>query len=282
VLRCELEDYLADVTNVAIDEGFMARVQGRINLAPDHSDRPEVMFRASKIGRPWVLQTLERWYGGKKQLHVKSCLAMMLGNVAQEAIAELVEMANFGTVTQELELKHMGVCGHADLVIERGGEVLVCEIKTMAPHLITPFRNAPSDDYGYVSQLSFYIDCLRRLHPTKKVEGCFILYDAANKKFYVVGLTEMAISSRVERYHQMVPLLTRLTPYDVEGLLAISHVPPTVNGKLPNSVKFTRWAEFLYVQDALGKYSVRSNADISLRLLELKNRRADGELLHSL
>lgn len=82
------------------------------------------------------------------------------------------------------------------------------------------------------------------------------------------------LQAKWDRIKLAVDTLTEIPPYDVDALLSIVAIPPTVGGKLLSSVKYSRWVDTLYQQGGDG-YSIRPLEDISKQLKQLPLQRAD-------
>lgn len=271
----ELVDFVNMLGGVEVSENFMKQVQQKLRLATDHVDDPTIKYRASKIGRPWILQMVERWYGsGPRPVMFSNAVAMMNGNLTQEIIAHVLSASY--KVVQEMELSHLGIRGHADMIISRPGTMVVLECKSMAPHMFKQFEHAPSDEYGYLSQLAFYANCLRRSNPGIQIEPGFVIFDRGSSKFKLIPIEWYALEERIKRYEAMVPILEEVQPYDIEHLLSVVDIPPAIMGKLPASMKYTKWSSYFYGMDAAERYYVKSNEQVVARFEQLARGRADG------
>lgn len=275
----ELVDFVGALSGVEVSNLFMQQVQQKLQAAPDHVDDPTVKYRASKIGKPWVLQMVERWYGGgARPIMFGNAVAMINGNLTQEIIAHVLSASY--KLEQEVEFTHMTVRGHADMVIRRPGNIVVLECKSMAPHMFKQFENAPSDEYGYLSQLAFYAGCVRRENPGVEVEPGFIIFDRGSSKFKLIPIQWFALEERIRRYESMIPVLEQVEPYDIEHLLNVVDIPPAILGKLPASMRYTKWASYFYGVDAANMYYVKSPEQVVARFQQITRGRADGvELL---
>jgi hypothetical protein len=276
-LLTSLEQSLKHCTNCEVGVNIMDRVLKRVVNAPKYEDDASVKYRASKVGRPWVLQKLDRWYGGKQKYTVGSTMAMLNGNIAQEWVAEL--LTTFGyEFSQEVSVSYRGVGGHIDfLVFDHGTRtVAVLEVKSMATHLVTPFKNAPHDDYGYVSQLSVYVKAVRKRYPDYSVEQAFVVFDRSMSKLHVVPIRDHAVDDRIARIDYGLTRLETVADYDVDALLAAVILPPVnMNGTVPLAMARSRWADVFYKVQPDGKYKLADVADIAMQLKQLPLQRAD-------
>ena len=259
------ESLFAGIGALTCPEQIIKLVDIRVASAPDHIGKDDVQFRASSIGRPWILQILDKWYGHKRSFTIDACMRMHQGKITQEWVAEILSLAQIPYL-QEHTIKYGPVEGHADFILE-GGK-LVVEVKCTASRLCNAFRKAPHDDLGYISQLAFYV------HASGAEEGAFLLYDRDMAKFYWVAIMPTVLQAKWDRIKLAVDTLTEIPPYDVDALLSIVAIPPTVGGKLLSSVKYSRWVDTLYQQGGDG-YSIRPLEDISKQLKQLPLQRAD-------
>lgn len=273
----ELKEFFAGCGNQVVPDEYLRRVMNRITAAPHHVDDPAVRFRASKIGRPFVLQLVERWYGGKRQMTAANCLAMCNGLIIQEVAAELLTLCGV-KFKQEARLENIGVAGHADFIVEAdNGEVLIIECKSMAPHVFTQFRSAPTDNYGYISQLAFYCDTYEQ-DTGKKPVPCFLMFNRGTSAFHLLRVADHAIEERANRYKQTIPKLLTVDDYDIMGMLRVVTAPPAAGGKLPTSMASTKWHQYFYANRD-GWWDLRNNEDIIERFSELAAQRADRQPL---
>ncbi|ABI33169.1 PfWMP4_25 [Phormidium phage Pf-WMP4] len=276
-----LTDALEKSGALQCDREFSKRVQARLAQAAGHPDDPTVKYRASSIGKPWITQTLDKWYGGAKIFTVSQTMTMLQGMLSQEYIAELLNLMDY-KFSQEVTVKYKTVMGHADIIVEDDSEIIVLECKSMAPHLINPFIASPSDDYGYLSQLSFYWWCAAQANPSKKASAAFVLYDRGNSRIKTVSITPSAMQRKVERIQTAVDILSRIEPYDVDTLLREVVIPPTVDGKIMGGIARTRWARLLYAPIETGDGVVYRVQDLDVIAQQLKNmpqhRRDDEEV----
>ncbi len=230
-----------------------------------HPNLPGTKYRASSIGRPWILQVLDRWYGKKRKVTVSNITAMLSGRLAQALVSEIFNLAGV-EYQEEVTVHYCGVTGHADFVVVKRDEVLVIECKSMASYISTTFRNNPSDRYGYVSQLSFYWECIRRLHPDKQVSAMFVIFNRDGCTFNCVPLAGHTMKDKIERIQYATNALTTVKDYDVDELLRVVDIPPCVAGKLPEGMSTSRWASVLYANDGDGWY----NQDLEIVARQLK------------
>lgn len=266
---------LEQAPSLECDEGFLDRVMHRVNNAPQHEDVPGTRFRASSIGKPWVVQLLDKWYGKRRRYTIAAMMNMGNGKFTQELLAEILSLSKVG-FKQEVGVRMYRVTGHVDFVLERGDEVLVIECKSMASHLVSSFCNSPNDSYGYLSQLSFYWACVKQMYPTKNVSAMFAVFDRSMSKFRCVQISPMALEKCVARIESSVGRLAAIKDYDVDALAELLPlmIPPAMGGKIPDSVARSRWASMLYTHTADG-YEVAPIESIVLQLKSIPQERGD-------
>lgn len=227
-------------------------------------------FRAGSIGKPWVLQVLNRWFPSESQFNLSSLMVMTDGIIMQAWVEQALELGGFKFESEtELRLRDGIVVGHSDIIVldKDEEEVVVLECKSMGGHLVSKFVNAPHDDYGYVSQLSFYTSCAKQLYPNKTVHGVFVIYDRSSAKFKLVELMPSIVQAKFTRITQAVDTIAAIKPLDFEELLEVVGIPPIVNGKIPTSMKWSKWAPCFYRQEGK-EYVMYEKAE---QLLLLRN-----------
>jgi hypothetical protein len=146
----------------------------------------------------------------------------------------------------------------------------------MAPHIYQRFKSEPLDDYGYLSQLAFYTDCVRRQFDN--VTPAFLLFNRGTSEFHLMRIAEHVIENRVERYTKAVPGLLSVTDYDIRQALQVVQPPPVIGGKMPASMSATRWHDMFYFNRD-GWWEVRDQTDIINRFSQLTSQRADRQPL---
>lgn len=274
----EIEALLESVHTVEAPTILMERT---VKLALERIQTPhdrEVCYRASSIGKPWITQVLDRWASGGRYSEcetraISSMMVMTDGVVSHawvESVFNVCQVEYNSEVTLRKTIGDIEIIGHADIVARKGSQIIVLECKSMAPHLITKFAKEPNDDFGYLSQLSFYTECVRTDNPLCQVSGAFILYNRAIGQFKVVPIIDEVIRSRVRRINSALEALSDIKVGDIETLLSTVTIPPAIGGKIPTSMKFSRWTDCLYEPSGTyGVFSVRSYDD-SVKLIRQK------------
>lgn len=273
-----IENLLRTATDLECHDAIAQQVIAKACQDSGHPDIPGTKYRASSIGRPWILQTLDRWYGRKRKITVANATTMLSGRLAQALLSEILRMSGV-KFEEEVAVHFCGVTGHVDFIIVKRDEVLVLECKSMASYVGTSFKANPTDKYGYVSQLSFYWECVRRLHPDKKVSAAFVLFNRDSCTFSCIPLAVHAMKERIERVKTATEALASVRDYDVDKLLSTVDIPPCIGGKLPDSVTTSRWANVLYANDGDGWH----NQDLEIVARQLKDipqQRMDYTPLH--
>lgn len=154
------------------------------------------------------------------------------------------------------------IIGHSDIVARKGSQIAVLECKSMAPHLISEFSKLPNDDFGYLSQLAFYTDCVKRKYPLCSVLPAFVLYNRGLGKIKVIPITHEVVQSKVRRVDMALEGIAGVPVNDIRALLDLVSIPPAIGGKIPTGMKFSRWYDCLYEPTAeYGKFRVRQIDD---------------------
>jgi hypothetical protein len=265
--------------NVVMPEDAIDATIAKVYHAPKHDSTIKYRFRASGIGKPWILQMLERWYGGGKPgISPVSLSRMVFGNLSQEVAADALRMQGFNVVQEQL-LEYMGVGGHADMLITIGNYTIVLECKCMADFVLRKFRDAPNDDYGYVSQLSLYSEAVRELG-FPNVTQAFLLQDRSSCKWTLVPLTDFARDAKIQRLQSALRAVNQVPDYDVDALLEHVPIPPlTIKGELLPSLRGSRWAKVLYNSNDGKVWTSRSLDVVGDVLKSLPPCREDGQTL---
>ena len=254
---------------------FLDKVTQRVVAAPKHGDDPSVIYRASSIGKPWITQVLDRWYGGKRQFTLSSCTSMLNGIMMEQVLVELLTTCGYKVEQQET---HRGgdVVGHSDIILQTdvSDQRIVLECKSMAPHIVAGFANCPNDDFGYLSQLAFYWYTTRQAYPQYKVEAAFVLFNRGDSKFRLVEITQSSMEAKMRRLESALEGLAEVPDYDVDALLATVAIPKPILGKLPFMLMNSRWRDVLYRGTKDG-FVAHDTATIARQLKQLPLQRSD-------
>lgn len=264
-----IETVFKDISDLVVPADINKLVLDRLSKQEEHEDRPDVLYRASSIGKPWIIQVLNKWYGkGNPPVYMSQATVMFEGRVAQ-AWAETVLSLCKLQFTTEGEVRFGPVLGHYDILVTKRDKRAVLEVKSMAGHVLTAFKNAPHDDYGYLSQLSFYATVLN------VDDAAFLLFDRSQGKWHVVPITKSAISTKFTRLERALEALADLKPYDVQALVELEMIPLPINGNIPSSMKRSRWSDYLYTYRE-GEYHVQDKDTLARLLGSIPAERGDG------
>jgi hypothetical protein len=254
LLTEEIDSLMRGVTNLNTPPQIMSKVIKRITTGMEAAHKDQVCFRASSIGKPWILQVLGRWYPSEPVFSVGACMKMLDGIVAQGWAEEILDLAGHEFESEkELRLDLGGgteVVGHSDMIVTNRAtrQMTVIECKSMAGHVMSRFYATPHDDHGYLSQLSFYVTMVRQLNPTFTVEPLFLLFDRSNGQFRTVVLGENIVSAKFGRVSSALVDVAKIPMFDLDALLDTVMIPPPIGGQIPPSMKWSKWAKAFYYE----------------------------------
>lgn len=271
LLTEEIDATLTGVTQMNTPPSIMERVIANVvsGMATPHSN--QVCFRASSIGKPWILQVLGRWYPSEPVFSVSACMKMLDGIVAQAWAEEILGIAGFD-FQREREYRLMvgdtEVVGHSDIVVTNHAsrQISVIECKSMAGHIFTKFWKTPHDDYGYLSQLSFYTSMVRRENPTYKVEPVFLLFDRSLGQFKTIVISDQVIEAKFNRVESALIDVAAIPMFDLVTLMNTVMIPPPIGGKIPPSMQWSKWSKCFYYEGE-GREVKLHTAETSVKLL---------------
>lgn len=274
----EIAQTLSAAKDLKVPREYLDAVKRRVLNAPEHTEGL-TKYRASSLGRPFVLHMLERWYGGRRAYSAGQAIPILMGSIFQEFMTYNLELMGLDIETEALLVdEKLNISGHADFVIKKDREVFVGEIKNMASFALKKFRELPTDDYGYISQLAFYYNRLCAKYPDCQVTAAFVLFDGGTRNYYVVPMSRETLIQKVERYQNGLPILDSIEDYDLVGLFDKIQIPPVVNDKPPPVIVNTRWCQHLYANTSAG-WKVRPTKQVIAQLEMLGQERADGQEL---
>lgn len=165
-------------------------------------------LRMSNIGRPCVRQL---WYSihepdsGEEVLpHTK--LKFSYGDILEDVILDLAEMAGHTVTHRQEELELLGVKGHCDAVIDG----VVVDVKTASKFSFKKFEEGmklDEDSFGYIVQLASYLISLSRLDDAiVKNKACFLAVNKETGRLHldVHEFTDRFLEEVLERYESVI------------------------------------------------------------------------------
>ena len=269
LLLDEIDYLLTSVTDMKTQTSIMRTVTVNMLDNIDHPHNAQVCFRASSIGKPWILQVLGRWFPHDSSFTVGTCMKMLDGIEAQAWAEEIIRMGGYSFESEkslELVVGATKVMGHSDIIVTNHAtrEILVIECKSMAAHIITKFFNEPHDDHGYMSQLAFYTEMVKRANPTYTVTPTFLLHDRSAGKFKMCPIVQQALDKKFQRVEQALSAVAAIPMFDLDALLDTVKAPPPLDG-VPPSMRYSIWAKAFYQID--GKETVMLPREVCKKLI---------------
>jgi hypothetical protein len=262
---------LAAITGMDAPQIIMNKVADRSVLSLRQAHKDQQCFRASSIGKPWILQILNRWFPSDPVFNVSTCMKMLDGVVAQAWLEEILLLTGHDFESEReliLQSGDVKVIGHSDVVVTNMHvrEKVVIECKSMAGHVFSKFSESPHDDYGYLSQLAFYTSMIQLENPTYTVEPVFVLFDRSRGIFKTIPIAPHIIDEKFRRIKTAVETVATIPVFDYRALLEVVQIPPPTGKQIPNSMKWSRWSNAFYCEGSDGNMRVRDKED-SIRLL---------------
>jgi hypothetical protein len=259
------------------DDIALALLEASKRAATPYSDHN--CMRGSSVGKPWIVQILDSWFPlpvEDEDYNLSRCQLLTSGFIAQVWAEKLLTQVGLSYVSEGLHTYKQGaveIVGHADIVVSLAGQVVVLEVKAMAEHIYRSSRKEPNDDFGYVSQLSFYTRCVELANPSSNVKGAFLFFNRSACEYSLVPLSSKDYAQKWERINKASSIINSLAKHDYVSLLENVVIPEVVSeGKaIPTSVKFSRWGTVLYEYSPDTKrFSIRERGKIVKYLTELR------------
>jgi hypothetical protein len=281
LLLDELETLFTSVTQMNTPTIIMQRVAENAVASMKSPHSNQVCYRASSIGKPWILQVLGRWFPDEPVFSVSTCMKMLDGIVAQAWAEEILTLGGYDFVS-ERELRHsvggVEVVGHSDIVVRNTHtrQIIVLECKSMAAHIFSKFFAEPHDDHGYISQLSFYTECVRLAEPTFNVTPAFLLYDRSLGRFKMCPITDHIVKQKWGRVNSALDGVSSIPQFDFKALLDTVMIPPPMGGQIPPSMRWSKWVKCFYYGPERGVEMF--DKEDSIRLLENMTQNKLGSL----
>lgn len=144
-------------------------IDGLVESTYSRKSNNENLIRASNCGKPLVWHVANR-YGILKPeaLKPQTVRRFLRGHIEESETIALLKyyLNNYYSGHWELtdtqtELNLWGITGHCDFVLRTESGSVVCDVKTASSFSYSRWeRRDYNDDYGYISQLAFYMEAL--------------------------------------------------------------------------------------------------------------------------
>lgn len=194
------------------------------------NDVDKRVLRISSLGRPAVLQALNI-PSVREQLSELNLWnnvepnsfalrdAFHRGDQFEAFMIFHLRRLGFNIISTQECVNFLGVEGHPDVVIERNGERLLLEIKTLSDNYFRQFVRDPDDERGYVTQLSLYQACLN-------VPAVWLCLNKCTHELVVVEPNVEALAKAKERAERIIPLFEKIKSF--EDIFKYFKAPPPI------------------------------------------------------
>lgn len=238
----------ADVSDeVALSLGQnIADVLKRRLTEARHERKPTL--RVSNIGtEPRQLWYDLHGYEGEA-LKPHTLLMFMLGDIIEEVLLALTEIAGHTVTNQQGEVEIEGIKGHMDAVID--GHVV--DVKSASPMAFDKFKynemTDANDAFGYRQQLSAYAQAIDE-DLIESRDAAFLAMNKVTGELALMKMYEMEQTDPVERIRFMKELMERDTPPTLEEA-PINIVPDGKSGNMKLGVPHSYHSQkFNYLPD---------------------------------
>lgn len=162
-----VDEALAKAMGNGIADIVKLRLEGR---------EREQYLRMSNIGKP----DRQVWYdlnsppADKEELQPQTYLKFMFGDIWEQVLLTLCEVAGHTVTHKQAEVEIEGVPGHPDAIIDG----VVVDVKSCSQYAFKKFENGTlrdDDAFGYIAQLAAYVEAL-----TPGKEGAFLAVDKSS------------------------------------------------------------------------------------------------------
>ena len=210
-----VDEALAKAMGNGIADIVKLRLEGR---------EREQYLRMSNIGKP----DRQVWYdlnsppADKEELQPQTYLKFMFGDIWEQVLLTLCEVAGHTVTHKQAEVEIEGVPGHPDAIIDG----VVVDVKSCSQYAFKKFENGTlrdDDAFGYIAQLAAYVEAL-----TPGKEGAFLAVDKSSG-----ALCLMKVSSE-ELVAYNVREEAKRKQAMVKGSIPDRCYPPVEDGKSGN------------------------------------------------
>ena len=188
------------------------------------------VLRLSSIGKPAVLQALNipsvreslmnlgLWYTEPISLKMREIFHR--GDQFEAFLMFHLRRLGFSIRSTQETVTFMGVEGHTDAIIEKGGSELLLEVKTMSDAYFRKFVKEQDDERGYLTQLALYSHCT----------GLPAVWVCLNKGSHEIAIVEPnpdALATAKARAERIIPIFSKVEYF--EDVITYFKAPPTVS-----------------------------------------------------
>jgi hypothetical protein len=165
-----------------------------------HQNKPNSFsFRPSNCGLPLIQLVLEGYIqptlfpgAGESDspIDVKKTMAISQGYL-WEAVFGTKLMEETFQVLNQVELELNGIKGTCDFIQVTDSAIIVWECKASGVLTLREFsERKANDNWGYLSQLSFYVEAAKSLFPDKEVVGKWAIWATKSNKNFTLQLSD--------------------------------------------------------------------------------------------
>lgn len=254
----KLQKTFTIISSVELDPQITGRV---LELAFNNSKESHSYssgYRASSVGKPLMVQVLNKRFPSVTEIPVKNLMKITDGIITGAWVTTILQTLKF-TVLSELEVTLGGITGHIDEVVfdEANKTIVILEVKSMSDNIFRKFSKAPSDDFGYVSQLSFYHAAVTECYPEYSVMSAFLMENRDTKAIKLLAVPDEVLTDHYLKLVERVKTCKCLELATFSEIYDTVPIPVPVNGQVPTAMKFSRWVDVCY-QKIGGEYEVNS------------------------
>ena len=203
--------FLSGVDNVSdsVYEAFGQRMAAYLkSKVESFGKKREFSLRMSAIGKPDTQLYFDSKGYAKEELEGHHYLKFMYGDITEEVLLTLAEVAGHKVERRQEEVSLNGVSGHIDAIIDND----LVDVKSASTYSFERFKEGTvkdSDSFGYIYQISGYAQALG------KTRGFFWAFDKTlgHMCLMKVDKTEMYdASARIDHLRKMLECSTPPIP----------------------------------------------------------------------
>lgn len=225
--------------SLALDQSFTRHfVEGR--------QKPGV--RMSNLGKPAVITALMKLGYTEPDPKGKLRYIFYLGDVFENTLEYFLKSYGFTIVSSQGQVKwKYNLTGHYDFIVEKDGQQVLVEAKTMSANYSRVFQQNPNDDRGYLTQMALYQNCLQ-------LPSVWLCLDKGSGEMFSVDANPGILYERLLRAENVLKRLQNVR--DLSDVLTAFKAPPPrpeifkgePSGKylLPQSIAYSPFTPAIY------------------------------------
>lgn len=249
----ELCELFRTCGKIELPGSVISNILIKASLDNQSSNQSLGKLRASSIGKPVLEQVLNAAYPEIDPVFNLDTIQKLVDGIITNTCVSQVLTSTGYDFQEEVPLPFDNISGHADFIVtnHETKEIAVIEVKSMASHLVSKFVKVPNDNYGYLSQLSYYHGVLELMYPDYNVNGMFLVKDRGMCFWNPIKINEVALRGKFSKVQDLSDLTQDWESMSLGDYYDFFPIPLPEDDMIPKSLEYSRWKKAMY-QNIIG------------------------------